>query len=696
MSGVLLITRGFGVAGTALLLLLLARDPRWTAEPEAIALMIGFTVLCRARPIALTKFSSLNGTGLVAMAGPLIIGLPGAALGLFAGIVISDLLVARKQLVWAGVNAGREVLALASAYGFFAIIARQGQQSLAGTLAAEVVPALAVYASTHFFLGKGLQYFSLLTRGKLSTEERSMLLRYEVIGFAASAIAMVIVVFTIAWVGRLGWILVAIAMVFAGLLFARIVEEAIAAEELNKIHAMAAIVTSDATLGEAFDHITALANRLLEWGAFRILRVQDDGPHVSFSHGEGELAVPRPGSVSLARLRRDVLGSGIPVTVADSLADPRIDAPDPRERSVVIMPLVFGDRSIGLLELASHKRAMYGSKQLNVVQRFAGHLATTMQIHDLRRPLVESVARLERQVTTLSDSAQQLRADAEQVARLAGSISRSVAEETEQVAQSRDAAEALHRGTEAIARDAGEAAVASDRAVGIATEHRGTIGTAIERLDAAMGFVGDSSKVLNDLAGHTERVTSFLAVIKDLAEQTNLLALNAAIEAARAGEHGRGFAVVADEIRRLAEQSARSSEEANAMLSTFANQMEEATAQMTRGRALVADVEALSGSAHRALAQILEASAAAAQWTRRIADVSRSQERDVATVRELVARISQISRMNRDGAGEVTRSAESQAASVVELEGAARDLRELSHYLGELARRLTRLRTGGF
>jgi methyl-accepting chemotaxis protein len=687
-----IITRAFGVAGTMLVGLLVYRDARWIDHLVAIALLITATVALRARPIPLTKFSSLTGTGFVAMAGPLVLGLPAAALALYVGILITDIAVARKTLVWSGVNAGREVVAQVAAFGCFAVVATQSQRGTPGAFGADLVPALSVFAFAHLFASKALQYFSLAARGKLTPDERSLLLRYEVLSFAASTIALVIVVFTVANVGYVGWVVVATALGFGAMLFSRIIEEAIAAEELNKIHAMEAVVTSDASLANAFDRIAALANRLLEWRAFRILRLTDEGPREMFNNREGFRDAPTPPPSSLDRLRSEALVSGTPMVVRDALTDPRLDRPDPAERSIVVMPLRFGERAIGLLEVASHKRGIYGDKQVNVVRRFANHLSTTIQIHDLRRPLVESVARLERQVSTLNDSATQLRADAAAVARLAAIISRSVAEENEQTAQSRDAAETLHQSTEAIARDANEAAGASDRAVGIATEHRGTIGTAIERLDVAKGFVGDSSGLLSDLINHTQRVTSFLAVIKDLAEQTNLLALNAAIEAARAGEHGRGFAVVADEIRRLAEQSAKASEEANTMVASLASQMEQATAQMTRGRALVADVEALSGSAHRALAQILEASAAAAQWTRRIADVSRSQERDVARVRELVARIAEISRENRDGAGEVTRSAESQAGALVELEGATHDLRELSGYLSELARELTRIR----
>jgi methyl-accepting chemotaxis protein len=270
-----------------------------------------------------------------------------------------------------------------------------------------------------------------------------------------------------------------------------------------------------------------------------------------------------------------------------------------------------------------------------------------------------------------------------------------VAEESDQAARGRDASAEVYTHMSSIARDAREAAGASDRAVLIATEHRGTIGTAIERLVSAKGFVGESGALMAELGDETRRVTSFIGVIRDLAEQTNLLALNAAIEAARAGEEGRGFAVVAEEIRKLAEQSGRASDEASGLVATLAGQMERATRQMDRGQAMVADVESLSESARDAMAQVVESSRSAATWAKRIAEVSRTQEDAVGGVRERMTRIAEISRRNREGAAQVAETAESQARSLHEVEAATRELRELATYLGELARRLTRLGQGG-
>jgi methyl-accepting chemotaxis protein len=684
------VTRALGVAGTALLVAALAIDPRWARSPGAIIAIALATVAVRVRPILLTKYTTITGTALVALAGPLVAGFPATALGLVAGIWANDLLIHRKQWWWAGVNAGREVLALAAAYGWYALVALQAAPGARGPLSADLVPALTVYCALYFVIGRALQYYSLLARGKLAPDERSLILRYEVIAFSASVVGSLAVIFTIENVGRIGWAAVAIALGFAALLFRRIIEEAIAAEELNKVHEIDRVVSSDVSMADALGHITASARRLVDWRDFRVFRMREGGLRHLYSTDRGYVEEDTVMDAA-PTLHQLAIETGEPVVVRDAPKDARATHVAPAIRSVVVAPLRFGGRTLGVVELEHHRPAAYGDKEVAVVRRLAGQLATALQIQELRRPLIDSVGRLERQVGTLNLSARQLRADAESVARLVGEISRSVSEESEEVSRSRDATESLHRGMTSIADDARAAAGASDRAALIASEHRETIGVAIERLDAAKGFAGESTSVLSDLAAQTQRAMSFIAVIKDLAEQTNLLALNAAIEAARAGDHGRGFAVVAEEIRRLAEQSSRASEDANQLIGSLSQQMERAGRQMDRGRTLVADVESLSGSAHSALAEILEANGAAASIIRQIAEVSRVQEREVGSVRTRVERIADISRTNRDGASQVAHAAESQARALVELETATRDLRELAASLGALARQLTRL-----
>jgi methyl-accepting chemotaxis protein len=677
--------------GTVLLFVALVSDLRWMERPLALAAVFVVTVILRAFQIPLTKYSALNVLGMVAAGGAVIIGAPATGLGLYLGVLLADWLLLRKAPVASAINAGREALALLGAYGFYAWFAALGDPLDAGRITTDTIPAVALLLAAHFLFSRGLLYCTLLIRDKLYPDERSLILRYEVIAFGAGTIAVLVSLVTIASVGWTGWMVVAFVLIFAGLLLKRILEEAVAAEELNKIHAMEQVVSSDANLAESLQQIEHLANRLVDWNGFRIWRLNNGSLRLIYQAGEGLLGEPRENGVSGGRLRDIAMSTGEPLVIIDSARDARAEGSGVSAVSLAVVPLRFGDRALGLVELDHHKRGTYGAKEITLVARFASQLATALHIQDLRQPLLAALARVEAQLETLNDSARALRGGAEVVARNTAEITRGIGEESEQADRSLDVARSLHEKTSTIVRDGIDAASASERATRIAAEHRDTIGMAIERLVSAKRFIGESTTQISGLSKSTQRITDFIAVIKELADQTNLLALNAAIEAARAGEQGQGFAVVANEVRKLAEQSARASEDAGGIVNGFEDQMREVASQVGRGQTMMSDVESLSESARTALDEIVEATAASLTWGQRIADTSRVQESEVGRLSERVARIAEISRRNRQGAENVTRSAADQARALRELEGAAHELREVAASLSDLTRRIARV-----
>ena len=680
--------RTLGTIGMLALVGAVAVDPRWMGQDIGIGVLAVAALFLRIQQIPLTKYGALNLLGIPAVAGAVVVGAPATAIGLYVGVFVADRVILRKPLESAWINAGREVLALVSAVGMYAWSARL-TGAVGSTLSADSIPPLALLMFAYFFISRALLYFTLVFRDKLLEEEKSLILRYEVIGFGAGVISIAIILLTITELGPAGWVVVGLVLALAGLLLKRILEEAVAAEELNKILAMEQVVSSDVGLADAFRRIEALAHRLVDWRSFSIYRLQGDQLSLVWNRAGGTVEGAVAVAVSADRLRRTALEEGQPVIVGDAQHDPRVEVPMPNIESVAVIPLRFGDRNVGLLELEHHKRNAYSLKEVGLIRRFANQLATTLHIHDLRQPLLEAMTRVSSQLDTLTESARALRTGGESVARTIADMGRGVVEENEQIDRSLEATTSLHGATAEVARDGNEAASASQRATEIAAEHRFTIATAIERLVNAKGFVGESGAQVEALAQATHRITEFISVIRSLADQTNLLALNAAIEAARAGEQGQGFAVVADEVRKLAEQSAGAADDASDVLMGFEEQMRRVALQMGRGQAIVSDVESLSESARSALDLIVEATAASAAGAQRIAQTSRAQELEFGKLRERVARIAVISQRNRAGAESVTASAKDQAAALRELEGATQELRAVAVYLSELTHRIT-------
>ena len=680
--------RAVGMLGVTLLIASLLHDDRWRDQPVAIVVLLFAAGFMRVQQIPLTKYGALNLLSMPAVAGALVAGAPASALALWTGVFIGDSVFLKKGIEIAWINAGREVIALFAAYGIFSWASVSTGAELT-KLNAETLPALALLVFTYFLTSRLLLYFTLLLRDKLLDEEKSLILRYEVIAFGAGSIAVAIVLLAFGNLSPVGWALVGVVLGGAGMLVKRILEESIAAEELNKILAMEQIVSSDVDIGDAFRRIEMLAHRLVDWREFRIGRFEGGSLMHVFRGAEGYFEIPREPDTNLAALRAESMRTGAVVSVPDVLRDERVLPGRTKARSVIILPLRFGDRTVGVLELEHHKPDAYSDKEIALMRRFAQQLATTLHIYDLRRPLLEAMTRVSDQLDTLTGSARALRGGGESVARTIADISRGLAEEGEQLSHSIDVTKLLHSATQDVVRDGSAAAQASQRATEIATEHRHTIATAIERLIGAKTFVGESGAQIQGLAGSVKRITEFIAVIRELADQTNLLALNAAIEAARAGAQGKGFAVVADEVRKLAEQSARASDQAGEIVGAFEEQMRRVAFQMSRGETIVQDVGTLSEQARQALDLLVEATESSATGASRIALTSREQELEFAKLSERVRRIASISGRNRDGAEQVTTSAREQAAALRELEGATQELRNVATYLGELTRRIT-------
>ena len=680
---VVLYSQGLAYAGLVLLVGVLAADPRWLHQIPEIIVLLGACVALRGLHIPLSKYSYLTQTGLVALTGSLLVGLPAAAIAVAGGTVITDWTWHRKPLWVAWINLGREVIALVAAYGVYAFVLDAAD--IPPEPHSAVILPLFAFALTYFLIPRILFYLSLLVRGKLELGERMLILRYEMLAYFATLIGTAAVVSVVVAWPPIAWVFVAPVLVGLGLLLKMMLEEAVSAEELNKVHAMEAVITSNLSLEDSFRRIERLANRLVDWGDFRIYRRHDGGMALAYRSaiGRGERGDPSSDTVEL---REGAVRAGETVVIDDVTRDRRVaDAPE-QVQSLVIVPLKFGDLVIGTLELEHHKRKAYRRKDVLTITTFANQLATAIHITELRRPLVETVERVTQQLQTLTHAAVALREAAKAMAASTEVIRGGVAAEAGEVSGGLAATETLSQVARRVSNDGAEAARASSAASDVAGKNRQQIRDAIERLVALKGFVGESSSKVQQLGQVSRRITGFIASIRELADMTNLLALNAAIEAARAGKHGKGFAVVAEEVRRLAEQSAGAALEAGELVQDIHRQVGEVVEQMRRGQVNVGGVEELSAGALEALDAIVAATADATTHAQRIASAAGEQDEAFARLRQRINAVAEIAGKNRGEADGVATRANEAARGLAELEQATRELEQVAGMLRELTR----------
>jgi len=265
------------------------------------------------------------------------------------------------------------------------------------------------------------------------------------------------------------------------------------------------------------------------------------------------------------------------------------------------------------------------------------------KLREMIRGIKQGTDQLVAAAQGISANSQQLSAAAQEQSSAAASMAATVEELTVSINH--------------VADNANEAHGLSSQSGRLAQDGGKTIQASVDSMRSIAGTVQASAARIGELGEHSERVSTIVGVIKGIADQTNLLALNAAIEAARAGEQGRGFAVVADEVRQLAQRTANSTQEITAMIEKIQGATQAAMTDMEVGVRLVGGGVDLANQAGEAVVSINSASDNVVRVVNQISLALREQTTASHDVARNVERIAQMAQQNSEAIGETVQTA---------------------------------------
>ncbi|ERO64458.1 HAMP domain-containing protein [Pseudomonas sp. MC042] len=289
------------------------------------------------------------------------------------------------------------------------------------------------------------------------------------------------------------------------------------------------------------------------------------------------------------------------------------------------------------------------AKALEAAEEIAeGNLARPVQVdgNDEAGRLLRAMAKMQENLRTtlqrISGSATQLASAAEELNSVTEESARGLTQQNNEIEQAATAVTEMTSAVEEVARNAVSTSEASKNATASAGDGRDLVQETVAAIERMSSDVQDTASLVGDLANQSRDIGKVLDVIRGLADQTNLLALNAAIEAARAGEAGRGFAVVADEVRALAHRTQQSTSEIERMIGSIQNGTEQAvdsmrnsteraesTLNIARGAGLSLD------TINSAIIQINERNLVIASAAEEQAQVAREVDCNLVNIRDL-------------------------------------------------------------
>ncbi|OHE85265.1 MAG: chemotaxis protein [Lysobacterales bacterium RIFOXYD1_FULL_69_11] len=267
-----------------------------------------------------------------------------------------------------------------------------------------------------------------------------------------------------------------------------------------------------------------------------------------------------------------------------------------------------------------------------------------------------AVEQLRSLVQTITDTSVQVASSAQETQATAMHLAEAAEHQAQEISSASGRISEIAASIDQVSKNSAESAEVAQRSVQIATKGAGVVRQTIQGMDSIRDQIQETSKRIKRLGESSQEIGSIVELINDISEQTNILALNAAIQAASAGEAGRGFAVVADEVQRLAERASNATKRIETLVQTIQSDTNEAVSSMEQTTSEVVAGARLAEDAGTALGEIEKVSSDLSGLIQGISTAAQQQSGAAANITQTMNTIQQITSQTTQGANQTAES----------------------------------------
>jgi len=653
-----------------------------------ISILLAGQIFFRLYPVPLLRSSFLSLAFLPFIIIFIYSGYLTAAIFALISILIADGFFKRKGFI--------NGLWLGSHFSFAMLLGGLIYKLLGGSYAAEALKVdnysnLAIFLFSYFIIQVILFYLPLILSQKVEFSEMLFCFKWEAIVFFICIAGSLSLLWFYFNQGANSLLYFIPLVTLTGWIIKPIIEKAILTEELSKIIQTGALIAANLNLENTMKQTEKLMRRVIEFENFFLALAEPSKNQLKLIYDSRKGFLDDP---TITDIKEGISGlvyqEGRPLIIKDSRKiKGRIEMAKGM-RSEMILPVKFGQEIVGVIDLEHPLPDHFSSRDLAMLSYMVNYIAIVIHFYHMLQPLVQISFQARSFIDELTSSLQQINAGAQEISSTLSQMSQEMNKQKEMLEQESQSINAVFESSGSIAEHSSLADQKNKDASEIVDSNRADIErTALTLLEAQKIIQSIASEVKSFQASFN-KIKDFINVIIGIARQTTVLSINASIEAAKAGDYGKGFSVVAQEISKLAEESNKASEEISASIEHIKEKLEQLIKQALTGEEKVRDASAIEERFHQALLNILDATSQSNQLVNQIAYKTEQQRNEIAKITYNTSQLDQINRKNFEGTQDIVSAVNQQTASLQIIYTKASKLEDLINTINQLINRFTR------